>query len=321
MNATSISGPAPVRVWWLRTNDFDELAAAFTEWDNRFEQLDAGPFDGLAGFVTAGGVQYFEVATGRGISARGTHPAGSFVFSPVQPSNDRAVWRGRALRSGTVNILGPDQAMNHRTCPGYHSVDLTVSAAVLDEAAVLCDANIEDVLRGAHVVADPNRCADLDRDIRNTLRALSERAGPALGAVHERVTETLILLLRTLTPGRDPVPPNLGAIRREQLVRKAIEYMLARLNEPVTTFDLCRELEASERALQYAFREVTRLSPMAYLKARRLNAVRRALKAADPRAETVWEVAARWGFTHSGEFAADYQRLFGELPSRTLQKR
>jgi len=31
----------------------------------------------------------------------------------------------------------------------------------------------------------------------------------------------------------------------------------------------------------------------------------------------VHEVAQRWGFRRTGEFAAAYRRLFGELPSHT----
>jgi AraC-like DNA-binding protein len=56
---------------------------------------------------------------------------------------------------------------------------------------------------------------------------------------------------------------------------------------------------------------------MAYFKASRLNAVRQELKAA-PAGTTVREIAKRWGFRHTGEFAADYRRLFDELPSQTL---
>jgi len=33
---------------------------------------------------------------------------------------------------------------------------------------------------------------------------------------------------------------------------------------------------------------------------------------------TVTQVATHWGFLHLGEFARDYQRLFGERPSETL---
>jgi len=35
------------------------------------------------------------------------------------------------------------------------------------------------------------------------------------------------------------------------------------------------------------------------------------------RNDTVGDVAARWGFWHLSRFAADYSRLFGELPSAT----
>lgn len=33
------------------------------------------------------------------------------------------------------------------------------------------------------------------------------------------------------------------------------------------------------------------------------------------------QVAYRWGFNHLSRFAADYRRLFGEVPSQTLRRR
>jgi AraC family ethanolamine operon transcriptional activator len=104
---------------------------------------------------------------------------------------------------------------------------------------------------------------------------------------------------------------------RERLVRRADDYMRACLGEPLSLLELCRELGVSERTLHYAFQEVRGLSPMAYFRAVRLNAVRQELKTAADTA-TVHEVAQRWGFWHTGEFAAAYRRLFGELPSQTL---
>jgi AraC family ethanolamine operon transcriptional activator len=73
----------------------------------------------------------------------------------------------------------------------------------------------------------------------------------------------------------------------------------------------------SERTLHYAFQEVRGLTPMAYFRACRLNAVRQGLKTVADTA-SVQQIAQRWGFWHPGEFAAAYRRLFGELPSRTL---
>jgi AraC family transcriptional regulator, ethanolamine operon transcriptional activator len=108
---------------------------------------------------------------------------------------------------------------------------------------------------------------------------------------------------------------------RERLVRRAEDYLRDCLAESLSVLDLCRELAVSERTLHYAFQEVRGLSPMAYFKAKRLNAVRQELKAAGADSATVHEIAQRWGFWHTGEFAADYRRLFGELPSETLGRR
>lgn len=80
----------------------------------------------------------------------------------------------------------------------------------------------------------------------------------------------------------------------------------------------------SERTLQTAFRDRFNLTPAAFIKARRLAAVRAALKRSlkdgshgDPVA--VGDIAAQFGFWHSGQFAIDYKRAFGELPSTTLR--
>jgi len=50
-----------------------------------------------------------------------------------------------------------------------------------------------------------------------------------------------------------------------------------------------------------------------------MNGVRRDLQRADP-SEKIADVANRWGFWHMGQFAADYRRQFGELPSETLKR-
>src|SRR5262249_20719411 len=103
---------------------------------------------------------------------------------------------------------------------------------------------------------------------------------------------------------------------RERLVRRADDFMQACLERPLSLLDLCRELGVSERTLHYAFQEVRGLSPMAYFKACRLNAVRQELKAASADTAAVHEIAQHWGFCPTGEFAAAYRRLFGELPSQ-----
>ena len=85
--------------------------------------------------------------------------------------------------------------------------------------------------------------------------------------------------------------------------------------------DLCRVTGVSERTLEYAFKEITGLTSMAYLMRLRLHGVREALLAATPESTTVSTEALNWGFWHFGEFSRAYKDSFGELPSDSLRRR
>jgi len=75
----------------------------------------------------------------------------------------------------------------------------------------------------------------------------------------------------------------------------------------------------SERTLGYAFKDVTGISPAAYLRAIRLNRVRRGLLHSAPGQTLVKTIACEHGFWHLGQFSHDYRQLFGQSPSETLR--
>jgi AraC family ethanolamine operon transcriptional activator len=108
--------------------------------------------------------------------------------------------------------------------------------------------------------------------------------------------------------------------RRSQLVKQAEDYMRSHIDQPLTLTDLCQALGTSSRALCYGFQEIFGTSPMAYLKLLRLQSVNRSLKAAQPDQKTVTEIATQFGFYHLGYLARDYKKMFGELPSETLNR-
>ncbi len=108
--------------------------------------------------------------------------------------------------------------------------------------------------------------------------------------------------------------------RRKKLVDKACELMLAHADEPLSILEVCSRVGTSQRRLNYCFQDVLGTTPVKYLRSMRLNGVRRALRQAGP-GMTVQDIASHWGFWHLSQFAQDYRRLFGELPSATLGKR
>jgi len=303
----------------LRTSDFDELAEAFPRWDLRFRQLGRGPFRGQLQFLQLGAIQVFRAAVNRMVHVQGWPPPGCFGCAPVLAANENAVWRGRRLKAGQVRVLVPGQQADHVTAAhNYQQVALAVDGALVREVApVLGGFDLEERLASQEAVTtDLACCRALWAHLVGLLNLAQARpdllaqSGPLIE--QECLRRFVGLLAR---PNHDRTacqPPN-----RARLVRRAEDYLRANRREPVSVLDLCRELAVSERTLHHAFQEIRGLSPMAYFKAVRLNAVRQELKTAADTA-TVHEIAQRWGFWHTGEFAAAYRRLFGELPSQTL---
>ncbi|MGX7681204.1 AraC-like ligand-binding domain-containing protein [Jatrophihabitans sp. DSM 45814] len=102
-------------------------------------------------------------------------------------------------------------------------------------------------------------------------------------------------------------------------VARAVEVLRATPGHAWTVAELAFEVSISVRSLQEGFRRSLGCAPMAYLRRLRLERVRSELAAAEPGSVTVTDVAARWGFTHLGWFAAAYRGHFGERPSDTLK--
>lgn len=108
---------------------------------------------------------------------------------------------------------------------------------------------------------------------------------------------------------------------RRPVALRAAEFMRANLGEAMTLADICAAARASERTVEYAFRDLYGVGAKRYLKILRLHRVRRQLRGLAPEAIVIQAIAQDAGFWHMGHFTADYRRLFGETPTATLRQR
>lgn len=103
-------------------------------------------------------------------------------------------------------------------------------------------------------------------------------------------------------------------------VRVVAEYLEANAAEPVRLAELSKLTGMSVRSIQAGFKARYGCSPMAFLKARRLELARNRLLCAAPGTTTVAEVALDCGFAHLGRFSGLYRARFGESPSATVRR-
>jgi AraC family ethanolamine operon transcriptional activator len=134
------------------------------------------------------------------------------------------------------------------------------------------------------------------------------------------ILEDLLPLMIGALPSQPSSPQCSTTSTYTALVKRADAYIQDHLEEPLTVRMLMDAIHTSKRTLFYAFENSFGLGPMAYVKAQRLLAVHRRLKAGDPTVDTVTEIAQQYGFWSLGHFGRDYKAMFGEKPSDTLKK-
>lgn len=144
---------------------------------------------------------------------------------------------------------------------------------------------------------------------------IARHDGPAQGLAGA----TLDALLACLAQGRGE--PDRAALRRHNRIVARLETLLQEQPEhPWSLAELCAAIATSERTLNVACQEFYGANPIRVVRDRRLDAVREALRQADPKRTSVAAEAMRFGFWELGRFSGAYRDRFGELPSATLRR-
>lgn len=143
--------------------------------------------------------------------------------------------------------------------------------------------------------------------------------GQGIGAVEDLVMSSLLHLQPNNYQAEftQPVRPD----KRGAVVQAAIEYLDDHLAEHITMDSVAQAVHMSIRAVQQGFHEQLGMTPMTYVRERRLERVHEELMDATPAdGITVTAVAERWGFHHLGSFGGEYRKRWGESPSQTLRR-
>lgn len=307
-------------------DDLDQLTEAAPGWAADFRRLRAGRFRGELRVMRAGGGQILDASFDAPIDQSGFPPSGVLTVAFGQVSGLDTRWRGRDVGREPMIVFRPGREFRTWSGPSFSVRTISLSTDLLAERAHLLGLpGWEEIVGDCEVVsASPELLAPLRSITSSLMRASAttpRMAGSRAGtlAMGEGIPDLLLQSLAT-TAGAERGPER-GAAGRSKLVRRAREMVEAHPDDPPTVTDLCRELNVSVRTLQTAFRETAHSTPSAYLKSMRMTLVRRDLRSAsrDPdHLPRVSDIANRHGFWHMGQFARDYRRFFGELPSKTL---
>lgn len=306
-----------------RAQDAEEHAAGLSAWEQRYEQISPGRFEGLLEDLRLGGVQVFREQASRAVLQSGRPRPDSFTVALTSAAAGTSWFCGYRLEQDRTIAISSSGDFDFVTAPGMELLAVCIDVAALAEhARRVHGPGFELVLPQACLLDGLAQTQDELKSLVDAAIRLAREQPALLAQPALRRTLSLSMadvVLHCIAPEHQRTRLPVSAAARQRIVRAARQYMASHADEVITVPDLCEATAASRRALQYAFEDVLHLSPVAYLRMMRLNRVRHDLLA-EPRAG-VGDVAARWGFWHLSRFAADYRAMFGELPSATAARR
>ncbi|WP_108501305.1 helix-turn-helix domain-containing protein [Paracoccus indicus] len=291
----------PVRL--RHTTTVEEQSTLLAGWNQRYAQLSRGAFTGMLSEARLPDAYLFREVTSRSLLQGGIVGADVLAVGIPVAIKGPARFCGSPCGGHQLHVFSGDEGFQFHT-----PSDLDIMGIVIPRAALYAHLDAPEVqalasrLQRAHLLdLPPALFVRLGRVMRDLMEGMAE------------VNDIMPLLAEALaTPAPVAVTPR-AADLVDDLQRLATD---PDRDQPPSIHDACETLGVSRRTLQYALQKQVGLGPSDYMRALRLNAARASLLDGD----TVTEAATKAGFWHFGRFSQDYRKLFGELPSATLQR-
>lgn len=309
---------APPFVWTdLATSDVEQPAAMQQHWmPMRYDQVDRGRFAGRYRQLDVDGMLVVTEQQNRTVLKQQYTPPEYCTVSLIRDLAAPGRCELEALHDKTIGYM-PGGRDYEILMPPSDILFFRLDRARFLDAADTLGIDLPGAGRAPLFVNGlaPERLQAAADAVMSVAAALgpAQLAGAAPAYLGKLLLAHLAEAIGGLPAGSPPTPP--GNARR---LTHAASALVAEADTPLTVLDLCRALKVSRATLHRGFVEIYGLSPLAYLRMRRLNGARRALIAARGSNATVTAIATHWSFFHLARFARDYRNQFGELPSATL---
>lgn len=299
----------------------DQHCSSQEGWALRYEQMSPGKFSGRLHQVHLPDMTVLREDTNIGLRQRGRLDSDVYGFAMALHDHQELFFSGKLVPPHAI-MCGKGDDVDMQTPPNFSLIAVAVRRSLLNPLwERMYHKPLAPWLEKQLVLGTTAIKAQCLRDTQiAALAYCSENAAlhPSAEVLQQLRDEILIEWIEAL-PSQVDTSDLISLARKKKLVDKACEVMMSHTDEALSILEICSQVGTSRRKLNTCFQDVLGTTPVKYLRSLRLNSVRRALRAAGPN-ETIQNIAARWGFWHLSQFAQDYRKLFGELPSASLRK-
>jgi len=294
-------------------DDFHLHGASAPEWNQRYLQVSRGAMRSRLTEFAGGQVHVFRKWMSERVVQQGELPANRLCFAlPLHAGEGIPMAQGRALSVDSLLALQGGVEFTLQRPRAMQLLAVTVDAGALWQHMDAGKVKLPRRAARSGVLSIPTEAA---QNLRARLLASLADANPdplAPALILEALTESLAAAVEVTVP--------VGPATAAYVVSTTHRMVVQAAPSVLSVETVCARLRVSRRTLQNSFHWMAGTTPLDYMRAVRLNAVRATLHASDPVELQVGQAAADWGFEHLSHFAERYSALFGELPSRTVRK-
>jgi AraC family ethanolamine operon transcriptional activator len=310
-------------------NDFDYFAEIAKKWELEYFQLQSSPLNIHASQIVGKDVLSAHFYASCSFRLLGMPPLDMWTVMISSQNESAHQWllNGRAVPENAITVYPPGYDFNNYFQAGYECYTFSMSHEYLGQ---LCEDNEIDELFRVLQRNDIVECSVATKDglwrraMEHKLRVDSLDGSEGIADMthwHEVERELLRDILLTIAE-RASIRTKYNSSRIPKIFTTIDEYFEAHPFEDLTISDLSNLTGVKTRTLQHNFQKLLGVTPKQYLRAFRLNKVYKEIHRADKQPGVkIGDIALKYGFWHMGQFAMDYKKLFGELPTETLQTR
>ncbi len=262
--------------------------------------------------------KWSKAEVGAPIEFTAAHDETAHVLSySLRPLDYQFTLGGRNVLDGVVNpnrvfLLPP---VNVPRSGVYRSPFHSVRIFLPPELIVECYESMYDratpsgvELFNAEFTRDP-----LVADLARALGSVDEHAAGVGSTFIDAVSLALTSLLISLSSARRPSSPTATKPLAKWRLRRTLEYLEARLREPICLNDLSAVAGLSRLRFAAQFRSAVGQAPYGYIVKRRVEEAQRLLL--DP-SWTIASVANEMGFADQAHFTRSFKKIVGMTPAR-----
>jgi len=297
-------------------DDFDFFKEAVNDWNLDFNIISKGDFNARFHIFSSKDFLLSRETLQGTIEHRGFSPLGyRTIVIPINYGNE-LTWYQKRLPGKELLIFPKNPAIDVTTYNGLDIFLLSIKEDVLSK--IITENNFENCKN-----AFDGQSKEIPVNIKFT-EDFFDIADKFMNTKftddteqHSEIKKIALFLLNHIEENKHNTidsPSN----KQHSSINKAIELIHDEEGELIPVQELCKMVGVSEKTLFNAFKERFKASPNEYIKAIRLNKVKKEIFADED--SNISTLAGKYHFWHMGQFAKDFKNQFGFLPSEVNSK-